>query len=117
MQSDAHGTFQPPTVSVIVIAFQAEHLLAEAIDGVLAQSCADCEILIADDGSTDGTRNIAEAYAVTYPERVRLLRHPDRGHHGAGATRNLALGHAQGDQVTFLDAHLELSWSATAGRH
>lgn len=101
MPSVAHAE---PASSVIVVTYQAEQILAEAIDGVLAETRGDCEILIADDGSTDGTRNIAEAYVVTYPEQVRLLRHPDRGHHGAEATRDLALGHARGERITFLDA-------------
>jgi glycosyltransferase involved in cell wall biosynthesis len=93
-----------PTVSVIVSAFQAEHVLAQAIDSVLAQTYGDYEILIADDGSTDGTRKVAAAYEVTYPERVRLLRHPDHRAHGVGATRRLALGRARGEYIAFLDA-------------
>jgi glycosyltransferase involved in cell wall biosynthesis len=94
----------PPSVSAIIIAFNGEAFLGEAIDSVVAQSFCDYELLIVDDGSTDGTRALAEGYARRRPGVVRVLRHADGGNHGTGATRNLGLAHARGEFIAFLDA-------------
>lgn len=94
----------PPRVSVIIIVFNGETYLAEAIDSVLGQSFVDFELLIVDDGSTDASREISTRYVEAYPGRVRLLRHPDGANRGMSATRNLGLAHARGELVAFLDA-------------
>ena len=51
-------------VSVLVPVYNGEAFLAECLDSILAQDFADMEILISDDGSTDGTRQIIEEFAV-----------------------------------------------------
>ena len=93
-----------PRVSAIIIVFNGETYLAEAIDSVLAQDFVDWELLIVDDGSTDRTRDIAQSYVEAQPDRIRLLRHPDDGNHGMSATRNLGIAEAQAEYVAFLDA-------------
>jgi glycosyltransferase involved in cell wall biosynthesis len=65
---------QNPLVSVCMIAYNVEPYIAEAIDGVLSQQTDfPVELVIGEDCSTDRTREIAQAYADKYPERIRLL--------------------------------------------
>ena len=94
----------PPRVSVIIIVYNGETYLAEAIDSVLAQTWPDYELLVVDDGSHDGSRELTQSYVDAHPERVRLLRHPGGVNRGMSATRNLGLTHAKGELVAFLDA-------------
>ena len=93
-----------PRVSAIIIVFNGETYIAEAIDSVLAQDFLDWELLVVDDGSTDRTRDIVQSYVHAQPDRIRLLRHPDKGNHGMSATRNLGIAEAQAEYVAFLDA-------------
>ena len=96
-----------PTITVITPAYNIEQYLGEAIDGVLAQTEADFEYLIVDDGSTDRTADIARARARQDP-RIRVI---DGGHHGSSAARNQALQQARGTYVAFCDG--DDRWSAT----
>ncbi|MCU0452021.1 MAG: glycosyltransferase [Bernardetiaceae bacterium] len=80
-----------PTVSVIMPAYNAERFLAEAIGSVLAQTYPDWELLLLNDGSTDGTRAVAQQF--TDP-RVRLVDNP--GNLGLTRTLNRGIGLAQG---------------------
>jgi glycosyltransferase involved in cell wall biosynthesis len=91
-------------VSAIVIFFNAERWLAEAIDSIRGQSLTDWELLLVDDGSRDGSSALARAEAARTPDRVRYLEHPGHANRGMSAARNLGLGHARGDSVAFCDA-------------
>ena len=93
-----------PRVSVICIFFNEAKFLAEAIDSVLAQTFDDYELLLADDGSTDGSTQIALEYARGHPERVRYLEHAGHANRGAAATRNLGVSSARGGYLALLDA-------------
>ena len=93
-----------PKVSCIIIVYNGEEFLHEAIESVLAQSFADWELLIVDDGSTDSSYEIAQRFAESSPSKIRSLRHADGRNHGMSATRNLGLLHASGDYIAFLDA-------------
>lgn len=63
-----------PEVSVIVVTYNQEGTIARALDSILAQECDfDFEIIVGEDGSSDGTREICRDYALRYPERIRLL--------------------------------------------
>lgn len=77
--------------------------LAESIESVRAQTYPHWELLLADDGATDGSTEIARRYAALDPARIRWLEHPGHANLGASATRNLALRHATGAYVAFLD--------------
>jgi glycosyltransferase involved in cell wall biosynthesis len=68
-----------PTISVVVPAHNEERYIAEALDAVLAQTDPALEVIVVDDGSTDGTVAIVEGYG----DRVRLLRQENRGCPGA----------------------------------
>ena len=78
-----------PRFSVIIPAYNRARLLPAAIDSVLAQETRDFELIVVDDGSTDGTIDVVRSYG----EQVKLLSQPNRG---PGAARNLGIRHARG---------------------
>ncbi len=85
-----------PTVAVIVPVFNAAAYVREALESVLAQTYGHTELLVVDDGSTDGSAEIAEAVT-----GVPVLRQP---HLGSAAARNVALACCTADIVAFQDA-------------
>ncbi|HET9531811.1 MAG TPA: glycosyltransferase, partial [Blastocatellia bacterium] len=93
-----------PVVSVIMIFFNAEKFISEAIESVLGQTYDDWELLLVDDGSTDGGTRTALRYVERYPDKVRYLEHEGHQNRGMSATRNLGIRNARGEYVAFLDA-------------
>jgi glycosyltransferase involved in cell wall biosynthesis len=93
-----------PLVSTIMIFFNEEKFLPEAIESVFAQTYENWELLLIDDGSTDGSTKIAIRHAEQYPEKVRYLAHDEHRNRGASAARNLGLSNAKGKYIAFLDA-------------
>jgi glycosyltransferase involved in cell wall biosynthesis len=93
-----------PEVSVVIPFLNAEPFLSEALDSVIAQSLQDWEVILVDDGSTDGSREVAMRYAERDPARIRIVEHPGRINCGAAASRNLAVSHARAELVALLDA-------------
>ena len=91
------------TVSVVAPFRNAERYLPAAIASVQAQSRPDWELLLVDDGSTDGSADLAAAAAAA-DSRVRALRRPPEAGASAAAARNLGIREAQGEFVAFLDA-------------
>jgi glycosyltransferase involved in cell wall biosynthesis len=87
-------------VSVIMPAFNVAPFIGAAIESVVAQTMRDWELLIVDDGSTDGTATIVEAFALADP-RVRLLRQENCG---ISVARNLALRDSTGKYLAILDS-------------
>ena len=86
-----------PAVTVVVPTFNRAGLIGQAIDSVLAQTFQDFEIIVVDDGSTDGT----EAVVREYGDRVRYIWTPNGG---SGHARNVGMQHARGRFFTFLDS-------------
>lgn len=93
-----------PTVSVVINFLNAEPYLSEAIESVRAQTLGDWELLLVDDGSTDGSTDVAKACARENGERVRYLQHDGHANRGASASRNLGMRHARGEYLAYLDA-------------
>jgi glycosyltransferase involved in cell wall biosynthesis len=91
-------------VSIVTPFLDAGPFIEESIRSVLDQTFDDWELLLVDDGSTDGSTAIARRYAAAYPERIRYLAHEARRNRGASASRNLAARHARGKYLAFLDA-------------
>jgi glycosyltransferase involved in cell wall biosynthesis len=89
-----------PQVSVVIPVHNRETLIGRAIDSVLRQTYTDFELLVVDDGSTDGT--VARVQAQTGDPRLRLLRHTTN--RGAAAARNTAIMAARGEFIAFLDS-------------
>lgn len=93
-----------PLVSVVIIFWNAERFLQEAIESVLVQTYSAWELLLVDDGSSDGSTAIARRYAERYPERMRYLEHPGHANSGMSASRNLGIRDAHGPYLALLDA-------------
>ncbi|MDE2561261.1 MAG: glycosyltransferase family 2 protein [Sphingomonadales bacterium] len=93
-----------PRVSVVCIFFNEERFLEEAVASVLAQDFTDFELLLVDDGSTDGSTAIAREMAAGRGERIRYLEHPGHANRGMSAARNLGIAHARGEYLAFIDA-------------
>ncbi|HXG64665.1 MAG TPA: glycosyltransferase, partial [Blastocatellia bacterium] len=91
-------------VSVIMPFFNAERFFRESIESVIAQTYPNWELLLVDDGSADGSTEIALEYARKHPEKVRYLEHERHQNKGASASRNLGIRHARGSYIAFLDA-------------
>jgi len=91
----------PSVISVIVPFFNNEDDLPDALDAIAAQSHRDLEVIMVDDGSTDGSAAIAKARAAADP-RFRLLQ-KDNGGSGPGRARNMGIEAATGDYLAFVD--------------
>jgi glycosyltransferase involved in cell wall biosynthesis len=86
-------------VSVILPVFNGRRFLLDAVRSVLAQSLPPCELIVVDDGSTDGS--LAELEGLPPgPIPVRVLRQANAGQ---SAARNLAARHAEGEYLAFID--------------
>ena len=103
-----------PSISVIVPVYQAEQCLPACVESVLAQTFFNWELLLVDDGCTDGSPALCDGYAARN-DRVRVF-HQRNG--GVSAARNTGLREARGEFIAFLDADdllepraLETLWS------
>lgn len=90
---------KPPAVSVIVPLFNKRGTIERTIASILAQTCGDFELIVMDDGSTDGGAEFVEAQWAD--PRIAVLRQANAG---PGAARNAGLALAAAPLVTFLDA-------------
>ncbi len=89
-----------PRLSVVVPAYQVADWLAESLASVLDQSFRDLEVVVVDDGSTDGTGDLADQVAAG-DSRVRVVHQANAG---LGAARNVGVEHATGELLAFADS-------------
>lgn len=89
-------------ISVITPVYNAEKYIAKAVESAL-QFEEVFEIILVEDQSPDNALEVCKELAEKY-DRVKIFQHPDKGNHGAGASRNLGLAKATGDFIAFLDA-------------
>jgi len=94
-----------PTVSIVMPLYNTEDYVSTAIQSVLAQTFDDFELIIVDDGSTDGSVEICRRFR---DKRIRLIRQRNRGLAGA---RNTGIRNAMGNYIALLDA--DDAWSPT----
>lgn len=105
LPKEAHRTADETLISVVMPAWNRGDRIAAAIRSVLAQSHERFELLVVDDGSTDGTAEIAAAF--TSDPRVRVI----QGEHGGvSAARNLGIEAARGEIIAYLDS--DNSWKS-----
>lgn len=95
---------QSPLVSVIIPFYNVARYLTETVESVLAQTYTHWEMYLVDDGSTDGSTEIAKAFARNHSDKVFYLEHPGHSNHGVCASRNLGVASSRGPLLAFLDA-------------
>jgi glycosyltransferase involved in cell wall biosynthesis len=93
-----------PAVTVVIIFLNAEVYITEAIESVLAQTYQDYEIVLVDDGSTDGSTAIARSYAERYPGRIVYTEHEGHANRGMSTSRNHGAVVGRGRYISFLDS-------------
>jgi glycosyltransferase involved in cell wall biosynthesis len=93
--------FDPALISVVMPCYNAAPYVEEAITCLLQQTYPQVELIIVDDGSTDGSNAIIERLAASSPDRITVLHQANSGPYAA---RNFGLAHAHGNFVAFLDA-------------
>src|SRR5688572_10206944 len=96
-----------PAVTVVMPAFNTESYIHGAIASVLRQTMAELELIVVDDGSSDGTFDVARQFADSDP-RVRVLHQENAG---CAAARNAAIAVARGRYIAVLDSDDE--WDRT----
>lgn len=102
-----------PKISVVIPIYNVEKYLPECIDSVLAQDFQDYEVILVNDGSTDGSLAIAQQYEKDHAH-IRLISQENKG---LGGARNTGIKHAQGEYILFMDSDDRLApdtLSATA---
>jgi glycosyltransferase involved in cell wall biosynthesis len=92
-----------PLVSVVLIFFDEERFIEEAVQSVYDQTLADWELILVDDGSTDRSTQIARELAA-HDERIRYVDHPRHENRGMAASRNLGVANSSAPYLAFLDA-------------
>lgn len=86
-----------PLVSVIIPTYNRGWIIKEAVDSVLSQNFVDFELIVVDDGSTDNTRDILDAYK----NDIKVFRYNNQG---VSAARNRGIAQASGKFIAFLDS-------------
>ena len=95
-------TEESARISVVIPLYNKEAEVERALHSVIEQSLAPCEIIVVDDGSTDGSRAIVERIIAEHPEAgIRLITQPNGG---VSAARNRGIAEAKGDYIALLDA-------------
>ncbi|MDH3744663.1 MAG: bifunctional glycosyltransferase/class I SAM-dependent methyltransferase [Acidobacteriota bacterium] len=111
LQSDAgrgEATEAGLRLSLIVPVFNERYLVSEMLDRLLAVSIrgiSELEVIVVDDGSTDGSREILDRYALDHGERIVYLKKAEN--EGKGSAVRTGIEHATGDLIVFQDADLE----------
>lgn len=101
---------KPPKLTVVIPVYNVRRYLGKTLDSVLRQPFGDIEVIVVDDGSTDGSAEVAESYA-RRNRRLRLVRQENAG---VSTARNIAVPMARGEYLTFVDGDDELpadAWS------
>ena len=88
-------------LSVVVPVYNAEGTLSRCIDSLLQQEVEGYEVLLVDDGSTDGSFALMEAYQKQRPDVIRIFQKPNGGQ---GDARNFGMDQARGEFLTFVDS-------------
>lgn len=94
-------SFTKPLLTFVVPAYNVGKYLAACLDSLLNQTVCDHQVIVVNDGSTDGTKEIARRYAAAYPQMIQYV---EQENQGLGAARNKGLSLADTKYVTFLDS-------------
>ena len=97
--------------SVVTAVYNVEPYLAEAIESILTQDIGfeeSVEMILVDDGSTDGSGAICDEYQQKFPDNIKVI-HKENG--GAASARNTGISHCEGQYISFMDADDRLTSS------
>lgn len=92
---------QTPLISVIINNYNYVRYIKEAIESVISQTYSNWELIIVDDGSTDGSRLVISEYTTTYSNKIQAV-FKENG--GQASTFNMGFRHCRGDIICFLDS-------------
>ena len=92
-------------ISVIVPAFNLENCITRTLDSILGQSYMDIEIIVVNDGSTDNTADVLDAYSTSHPGKIRVI-HRENG--GVTSARLAGIKLAHGEWIGFVDGDDEI---------
>lgn len=98
---EARSNRQDQLVSIIIPVYNKVAFVRETLDSALRQTYANTEIILVDDGSTDGSFEILKEYWEKYPEKVQLI---DQENQGVSSATNTGIQAAKGGYIQFLDA-------------
>ena len=93
--------FLCPKVSVVIPLYNKESYICECIESVLKQTYTNIEIIVVDDGSTDGSLAVLKEYVYRNSIEIKII---SQKNHGASNARNLGIQNATGEYIQFLDA-------------
>ena len=96
-EENVAGRKSIPRVSVVIPTYNSSAMVEQAIQSVLAQTYRDFEIIVIDDGSTDGTKDVVRRFG----ERVRYFNQENQG---VSAARNFGIHQSLGEYIAFLDS-------------
>jgi CDP-glycerol glycerophosphotransferase len=103
-----------PEVSVVVPVYNVEPYLPQCLDSLLAQTFDDYEVVVVNDGSTDGSRVIIDRYVAEHPGRVRAL---DKPNGGLADARNYGIDNSSGKYLAFVDGDDEVEPDMLSAMH
>lgn len=100
-QGAERASTAPPRFSIFIPTYNRAHLLPRALESIAAQTCRDFEVVIVDDGSTDGTAALVAAWQARGEFPIAFRRQENQGKHGA---HNTALPFLRGELTVILDS-------------
>lgn len=89
-----------PLISIIIPVYNVEKFLRPSLDSIIVQDTSDCEILLINDGSKDGSLSVLRQYESKY-KNIRII---DKANEGVSATRNRGLDECKGEYFYFMDS-------------
>ena len=100
MKNSGERLPEMPMISVVIAAYNEEEHLDKCIISVLSQTYQNFEIIIINDGSTDGSAEIINKYKEEYKEKVIAI---DKKNGGQASARNCGISAAKGKYITFIN--------------
>ena len=92
-----------PQISVIIPMYNVEDYVGECLDSLLCQTFQDFEVIIVDDCSTDGSREVVKNYLPKFDGKLRLIE-SEKNSGGCAVPRNIGMGYASGKYLFFIDS-------------
>ena len=97
------------SISIIIPVYNVQDWLPRSVDAILANDTADCELILVDDGSSDGSPALCDRYAAEHPGLIRVIHQQNAG---PGAARNAGIAAAEGEWFLFVDSDDRLAPNA-----